>query len=64
MLEILIGSKWRDRSVPTGPVIITVDSVDVTSNTVTGTSVPERVPTVTAVWAGRPSDFERFERIA
>ena len=60
MVEIPIGSRWRDPSVPTGPVIITVDAVDVAGNTVTGTSVPERVPTVVAVWAGAPGDFDRF----
>jgi hypothetical protein len=64
MLEIPSGSKWRDQSVPTGPVIITVESVDVGSNTVVGTSVPEKLPTVTAVWVGAPSDFECYERIA
>lgn len=45
-------------------MIITVESVDVGSKTVIGTSVPERMPTVTAVWVGAVSDFERYERIA
>jgi hypothetical protein len=46
-----------------GPIIITVETVDVPANTVTGTSVPERAPGTLMVWAGAPTDFDSFERL-
>ena len=61
-LEIQLGSKWRDRSALGGPVVITVDGVD--GNTVTGTSVPDAMPSVTAVWVGSVAQFDGFERLS
>lgn len=61
MVDIQPGSRWRDPSAPYGPIVITVETVDLPGNTVTGTSVPERAPGTVAVWAGAPADFDRFE---
>jgi hypothetical protein len=60
MANVVPGTKWRDRSALGGPIIITVDEVDRSSNTVSGTSSSETAGT-TAVWIGSIAEFDNFE---